>query len=153
MKEEHTFGWIVLVLDDTLQNRKNLNMPPPMRISMHVVKSSFYASSISLMLNSKTGLISPQCHCGFEDTFSALESIRREIEPPNWNTLAMWYACICTPLDFIKTLSWNIKNVPKDSTTTTPLLCFCMPSTPTTMPSLKTSASQLVRESFETPSS
>lgn len=89
LSDEHTFGCPVYVLDSTLQNSQKIpKWDPRVRIGINVGKSPFHAGSVNLIMNPRMGLISPQYHCVFDDSFTTLPAIRSGTCPPNWNDLA-----------------------------------------------------------------
>ena len=61
---------------------------PPADVEVYVRKSLYHAGNVSLVLDPKSGLISPQYHVIFYDTFITVTFIRSGHEPPNWNYLA-----------------------------------------------------------------
>ena len=46
-----------------------------------------HASNVALVLNLKTGLVSPQFHVVFDNKFSTVEYLNKSKEPPNWQNL------------------------------------------------------------------
>ena len=74
---------------------------------MHVGKSPFHAGNVSLIMNTSTGLISPQFHVVFDDNFTTLSSIRKGTEPPNWNHLRRHSFEYSATSDFLKTSQWS----------------------------------------------
>ena len=51
---------------------------------MFVGFSKSHSSDIPMILNLKTGHISPQFHVVFDDTFSTVPSMRADEDPPPW---------------------------------------------------------------------
>ena len=49
--------------------------------------SPAHAGSVALVLNPKTGLVSPQFHVVFDDDFSTVPSLRSGSVPDNWHQL------------------------------------------------------------------
>ena len=47
----------------------------------------FHAGSVALVLNTRTGHVSPQYHMVFGDTFSTVEHMRKGRVPVNWKNL------------------------------------------------------------------
>lgn len=87
----HTFGCPVFVLDSSLQSR-SIGPPkwnPRANLGIYVGHSPLHAGSVALVLNPKTGHVSPQFHVVFDDTFSTLPSIRAspDKEPEMWKHL------------------------------------------------------------------
>ena len=86
----HTFGCPVYVLDARLQDAGGAGAPkwdPRSRLGIYVGHSPQHAGSVALVLNPKTGLISPQFHVIFDDDFSTVPSLREGTVPANWNQL------------------------------------------------------------------
>ena len=50
-------------------------------------RSPCHAGSVSLVLNLKTGLISPQFHVIFDDEFTTVPYLHSDHSPPNWHSL------------------------------------------------------------------
>ena len=124
--DEHAFGCPVFVLDDALQQRSTIpKWNPRVRVGCYVGKSLFHASSISLIMNTSTGLISPQFHCVHDDNFSTIDAIRRGIAPPNWNSLVRSSSSLINTADFLKTTTWDI--TPPDHVPTTNAPCPLTP--------------------------
>ena len=69
VKHYHTFGCPVYILDSRLQtNPKGVpNWEPCSRLGIYVGHSPAHAGSIGLVLNPKTGLVSPQYHLVCDD--------------------------------------------------------------------------------------
>jgi hypothetical protein len=68
----HPFGCPVYVLEANLQGRN----PHPKwdkrsRVGIYLGHSAQHASSVSLILNPKTGFVSPQFHCTYDDLFES----------------------------------------------------------------------------------
>lgn len=107
--DEHTFGCPVCVLDDSLQSGSSIpKWNSRVRVGAYVGKSPFHAQSVSLIMNVETGLISPQCHCLNDDKFTTVASIRKGIEPPNWNKLIQTAFPTSSTSDFMPSLQWDI---------------------------------------------
>ena len=85
--QAHTFGCPVHDLDPRLQDSKKVpkwSMRSRRRIYLGV--SKHYSSTVNLVLNPETGIISPQYHCVFDDTFSIIWS-DGQFDPLIWNYL------------------------------------------------------------------
>ena len=83
----HTFGCPVYVLDPRLQDSKKV--PKWSMRSRRVVYlriSKHHSSTVNLVLNPETGVISPQYHCVFDDTFSTVWS-NVQFDPAIWECL------------------------------------------------------------------
>ena len=89
IKQEHTFGCPVYVLDHRLQS-SSIGPPkwePRSRLGIYIGRSPFHAGSVALVLNPRTGLVSPQYHLVFDDDFSTVPFISSNDIPPQWSTL------------------------------------------------------------------
>jgi hypothetical protein len=74
LKEHLHFGVPAYVLQDDLQERRKINKwMPRARIGIYLGKSPRHARSISLILNHRTGMVSPQYHIKFDDTFETIK--------------------------------------------------------------------------------
>jgi len=83
----HVFGCPVYVLDPRLQDSKSIpkwTMRSRQGIYLGVSKS--HSSTVHLILNPETGVISPQYHCIFDDTFSTVWS-DGNFDKNLWNNL------------------------------------------------------------------
>ena len=74
LKHYHTFGCPVYILDSRLQsNPKGVpKWEPRSRLGIYVGHSPAHAGSVALVLNPKTGLVSPQYHVHFDDFFETV---------------------------------------------------------------------------------
>ena len=80
VKDEHTFGCSIFILDNSLQNGyKILKWDPCIHIRVYIGKSLFHAGSISLIMNATTRLISLQFHYIYDDNFTTINTIRADI--------------------------------------------------------------------------
>ena len=93
MKFEHTFGCPVYVLDSRLQS-SGIGPPkwePRSRLGIYLDKSPFHAGSVALVLNPKTGHVSPQYHLVFDDDFTTIPYLNSNAEnpevPSHWQAL------------------------------------------------------------------
>ena len=90
LKNFHTFGCPVYVLDARLQDSGGPGVPkwePRARLGVYVGHSPYHAGSVALVLNPKTGLVSPQFHVVFDDDFSTVPHLRAGTVPDNWAQL------------------------------------------------------------------
>ena len=90
MKDFYTFGCPVYVLDSRLQDAGGPGIPkwePRSRLGIYVGHSPYHAGSVALVLNPKTGLVSPQFHVIFDDDFSTVPHLRAGTVPENWSDL------------------------------------------------------------------
>ena len=89
VRHYHTFGCPCYVLDHRLQS--GLSKPPKwdprsdLRIFVGV--SPIHARSVAMVLNPRTGLVSPQFHVVFDDNFQTLSGLRTSSVPASWTTL------------------------------------------------------------------
>jgi hypothetical protein len=71
----HVFGCPVYVLDPRLQDSKSIpKWTMRSRRGIYLGVSKIHSSTVHLVLNPETGVISPQYHCVFDDTFSTVWS-------------------------------------------------------------------------------
>ena len=83
LRDMHVWGAPVYVLDPCLQQGKKLpRCEPRARKGIFVGFSQVYSSDVPLILNPRTGHISPQYHVVFDDTFSTVESLGIDDPPP-----------------------------------------------------------------------
>ena len=87
----HCWGCPVYVLDPVLQQGRKLpKWQPRSRRGVFLGFSRFHSSDVPLVLNLKTGYISPQYHIVFDDTFSSVVSHSVDEEPPEfWNSIEL----------------------------------------------------------------
>ncbi|KAL7447818.1 hypothetical protein ACHAXS_000095, partial [Conticribra weissflogii] len=57
---------------------------PRARLGIYVGCSPNHAGNVALVLNPKTGLVSPQFHVVFDDEFTTVPHLRKGTVPPNW---------------------------------------------------------------------
>ena len=70
LRDFHPFGCPVYVLKEALQKHQSHNKwQDRSRVGIFLSHSPEHASSVPLVLNSQTGLVSPQFHCVFDDAF------------------------------------------------------------------------------------
>ncbi|KAL7464723.1 hypothetical protein ACHAXS_005078 [Conticribra weissflogii] len=72
LRDCHTWGCPCFVLDSRLQTNPN-GIPkwePRARLGIYVGRSQHHAGNVALVLNPKTGLVSPQFHVVFDDDFT-----------------------------------------------------------------------------------
>jgi hypothetical protein len=69
----HPFGSPVYVLHNSLQSQQSHNKwTDRSRVGIFLSHSPEHASSVPLVLNTQTGLVSPQFHCIYDDAFDTL---------------------------------------------------------------------------------
>ena len=89
IKHYHIFGCPVYILDSGLQsNPKGVpKWEPRSRLGIYVGHSPAHAGSVGLVLNPKTGLVSPQFNIVYDDQFSTVTHMRDLSVPPDCNHL------------------------------------------------------------------
>ena len=76
INNHHHFGVPVYVLNNDMQSGKKIGKwLPRARLGIYLGKSPRHASSVSLVLNPRTGNVSPQFHLKFDDTFMTVSGI------------------------------------------------------------------------------
>jgi len=85
----HVFGSPCFVLDSRLQS--GIAGPPKWeprsRLGIYVGHSPSHAGSVALVLNPRTGHVSPQYHVVFDDLFTTVACMKKSEVPPNWGEL------------------------------------------------------------------
>jgi hypothetical protein len=77
MRQWHTFGCPAYVVHDALQSgRKISKWESRSRIGIYLGNSPVHASSVYLILNPATGLVSPQFHVRMDNEFHTVEEIK-----------------------------------------------------------------------------
>ena len=86
LKHYPTFGCPVYILESRLQtNPKGVpKWEPRSRLGIYVGPSPAHAGSVELVLNPKTGFVSPPYHVVYDDQFSTVHHMRDLTVPPNW---------------------------------------------------------------------
>eukprot|EP00978_Attheya_sp_CCMP212_P031934 scaffold122559_cov58-Attheya_sp.AAC.4 len=73
VRQQHTFGCPVFTLNSKLQGGKYLSCwSSHARVGIYLGMSPQHAQSVALVLNIKTGLVSPQFHVEFDDLFETV---------------------------------------------------------------------------------
>ena len=84
----HTFGCPAFVLDGPLQaGQKTPKWKDRAITGIYLGRSPQHAGNVSLILNLRTGHVSPQYHVVFDDDFTTVEAIAQDSEPNNWQFL------------------------------------------------------------------
>ena len=85
VKHYHTFGYPVYILDCRLQlNSKGVSKwEPRSRLGIYVGRPHVRVGSVGLVLDPKTGLVSPQYHVVYDDQFSTVSHMRDLSVPSN----------------------------------------------------------------------
>ena len=91
LRDIHTWGCPVYVLDPKLQQGEKLpRWEPRARQGIFVGFSPVHSSDVPLVLNPRTGYITPQFHVVFDDEFSTVHSLAAGAEVPEfWSQLAL----------------------------------------------------------------
>ena len=108
LRDFHTFGCPVYVLDSRLQS-STMGVPkwePRARLGIYLGRSPSHAANVALVLNPKTGLVSPQFHVVFDDDFSTVPHLRKGTVPPNWAKLVAGSREKSTTEHFDLTKTW-----------------------------------------------
>ena len=75
LKDFHPFGCPVYVLEAPLQTRAPFpKWAERSRVGVYLCHSPRHASSVPLILNTQTGLVSPQFHCVYDDAFDTVNN-------------------------------------------------------------------------------
>ena len=108
LKHYHTFGCPVYILDSRLQtNPKGVpKWEPRSRLGIYAGHSPSHAGSVALVLNPKTGLMSPQYHVIYDDQFSTFHHMRDLTVPPNWDQLVQNSCELVTTEQYELTKTW-----------------------------------------------
>ena len=84
----HTFGCPAFVLDGPLQSgQKTPRWQDRTITDIFLGRSPQHAGNVCLILNHRTGHISPQFHVVFDDDFTTVEALAADSEPDNWTFL------------------------------------------------------------------
>ena len=91
LRDYHTWWCPCFILDSRLQtNTKGVpKWEPRAQLGLYVGCYPHHAGNVALVLNPKTGLISPQFHVVFDDNFTTVPHLRRGTVPPNWADLVL----------------------------------------------------------------
>jgi hypothetical protein len=84
----HAFGCPVFVLEACLQaGHKIPKWEPHSWMAVYLGCSPQHASNVPLVMNIKTGLVSPQYHVVFDDHFTTTQCLATNVLPANWKLL------------------------------------------------------------------
>ncbi len=111
--DHHTWGCPVYVLDAGLQS-STIGPPkwdPRARLGVYVGRSPIHAGSVALVLNPKTGHISPQYHVTFDDDFTTVPYLRSGNTPSNWETLVQTASEKVTSESYDLAQTWALEPV------------------------------------------
>ena len=107
LSAHHTWGCPVFILAD--QNHSGLGTPkwePRSRCGIYLGHSPHHAGNVALVLNLRTGHVSPQFHVVFDDEFSTVPYLTTGQEPPNWINLNNTSSELATPENFHLAKDW-----------------------------------------------
>ena len=76
------------------------------RLGIYFGHLTSYAGSVALVLNPKTGLVSPQYHVVYDDQLSTVHHIRDLTVPPNWAQLVQNSSELVTIYQYDLTKTW-----------------------------------------------
>ena len=62
---------------------------PQARLGIYIGRSPAHAGNVALVINTKTGLVSPQYHVVFDDDFTTVPHLIKGTGPPNWEKLVL----------------------------------------------------------------
>lgn len=90
LKDFHTFGCPVYSLDSNLASGKSIpHWSPRSQLGIYLGQSPRHARNCSLVLNLKTGHVSPQFHVSHDDFFETVrDSTGNSIPVSNWQSLS-----------------------------------------------------------------
>ena len=91
LRDFHTFLFPCYIIGSRIQtNPKGVpKWDPRARLGIYLGQSPDHAANVALVLNPKTGLLSPQFHVLFDDDFTTVPHLRKGTVPPNWNKLVI----------------------------------------------------------------
>ena len=112
----HTFGSPCYVLDQRLQSGSSMipKWEPRARMGIYVGRSPSHASNVALVLNPRTGHVSPQFHVVFDDDFTTVEYLRKMTVPPHWAELVRSSADVQLYTEGQKTTWQSLPNLDKE---------------------------------------
>ncbi len=89
LSNSHTFGCPCYDLDHRLQlgGGKIPKWEPRARMGIYIGRSPSHAANVSLILNPRTGHISPQFHVIYNDDFMTVPYLCTATVPPHWAAL------------------------------------------------------------------
>ena len=104
----HTFGCPAFVLEAA--NQAGLGgtpkWDPRSRTGIYLGRSPSHARNVALILNIQTGLVSPQYHVVFDDSFSTVQYLDSSTPPPNWTKLIASSSDKISDLDATTPSTW-----------------------------------------------
>ncbi len=104
----HVFGSPCFVLDSRLQSglAGHPKWEPRSRLGIYVGHSPSHAGSIALVLNPRTGHVSPQFHLVFDDLFTTVPFMKKSEVPPNWAEVVANFSEWVTDEDYDLAQTW-----------------------------------------------
>ncbi len=118
----HTFESPCYVLDQHLQSEASriLKWGSQACMGIYVGRSQSHTSNVALVLNPRTGHISPQFHVVFDDDFTTVEYHCKMTVPPHWTEL------VCSSAETKSIVSIKQVHGNRFLTSTRKLAFFCM---------------------------
>ena len=117
----HVFGSPTFVLEAKLQSGV-AGVPkwdPRSRLGIYVGHSPSHAGSVALVLNPKTGHVSPQYHIIFDDNFTTVPYMNEHQVPPNWSNLVANSRELVTDEQFDLAKTWLASSMSQEQEATT----------------------------------
>ena len=106
LKDQHTWGCPVFVLESKAANHMMPKWDPKGRVGIYLGHSPSHAGTVALVLNPRTLHVSPQYHVVFDDEFSTVPYMRKSEMPPNWTDLVVSSREKATDEDFELATRW-----------------------------------------------
>lgn len=85
LRHHHPFGCPTYVLDGDLQSGKKAGKKwtDRARLGVNLGFSPQHSKSVALVLSLKSGLVSPQFHCQFDEAFQTVQGLDMNLQPPS----------------------------------------------------------------------
>ena len=108
LKLDHTWGCPVYIMDAKLQYCSGglSKWEPRVHLGSYLGHSPVHSGSIAMVLNPKTGHVSPQYHIVFDDNFTTVPYMRAGDMPPNWLDLVKRSSELATLEQFDAAKTW-----------------------------------------------
>lgn len=104
----HTFGCPVFVLDSPLQSGQKTPLWQDRAITgLYLGRLPQHAGNVSLILNLRTGHVSPQFHVIFDDDFTTVDALANDSEQDNWVFLCKTQAELDAAHDVDNDETWH----------------------------------------------
>jgi hypothetical protein len=84
---------------------------PRSRRGIYVGHSPSHAGNVALVLNPRTGHVSPQYHVVFDDLFTTVASMKKSEVPPNWLELVEKSSEQVTDEDYNLPKTWRFRTL------------------------------------------